>query len=32
MWMRAQGFEHVQSLAGGIDGWSRSIDPKVPRY
>jgi rhodanese-related sulfurtransferase len=32
MWMRAQGFEHVQSLAGGIDGWSRSVDPKLPRY
>ena len=32
MWLRNQGFEHVQSLAGGIDGWSRSIDPTVPRY
>lgn len=32
MWMRAQGFEHVQSLEGGIDGWSRSIDPQVPLY
>jgi rhodanese-related sulfurtransferase len=32
MWMRAQGFEQVQSLAGGIDGWSRSIDPAIPRY
>ncbi len=32
MWLRAQGFEHVQSLAGGIDFWSRSIDPSVPRY
>lgn len=32
MWLRAQGFEHVQSLAGGIDGWSRLIDPAVPRY
>ena len=32
MWLRNQGFEHVQSLAGGIDRWSRSIDPTVPRY
>jgi rhodanese-related sulfurtransferase len=32
MWLRAQGFERAQSLAGGIDGWSRMIDPTVPRY
>ena len=32
MWLREQGFEHVQSLAGGIDRWSRVIDPGVPRY
>jgi rhodanese-related sulfurtransferase len=32
MWLRAQGFERAQSLAGGIDGWSRLIDPNVPRY
>jgi len=32
MWLRAQGFERAQSLAGGIDGWSRVIDPSVPRY
>ena len=32
MWLRAQGFEHVQSLAGGIDGWSQSIDNSTPRY
>ena len=32
MWLREQGFEHVQSLAGGIDRWSRVIDPSVPRY
>jgi rhodanese-related sulfurtransferase len=31
-WMRNQGFEKVQSLSGGIDGWSREIDPTVPRY
>jgi rhodanese-related sulfurtransferase len=32
MWMRDQGFEQVQSLAGGIDRWSRFIDPSIPRY
>jgi rhodanese-related sulfurtransferase len=32
MWMRAQGFEQVQSLADGIDGWSLTVDPGVTRY
>ncbi len=32
MWLRNQGFEHVQSLAGGIDRWSRVIDPQIPLY
>jgi len=32
MWLRAQGFPRVLSLAGGIDAWSRQIDPAVPRY
>jgi len=32
MWLRDQGFDHVQSLAGGIDRGSRFIDPAVPRY
>ena len=32
MWLRNQDFTHVQSLAGGIDEWSRTIDPTVPRY
>jgi rhodanese-related sulfurtransferase len=32
MWLRNQGFDHVQSLAGGIDRWSRAIDPSIPRY
>lgn len=31
-WLRQQGFERVQSLRGGIDRWSREIDPKVPLY
>ena len=32
MWLRGQGFERAQSLAGGIDYWSRAVDPGVPRY
>ncbi len=32
MWLRGQGFERAQSLAGGIDAWSRTVDAKVPRY
>ena len=31
-WLRQQGFERAQSVAGGIDRWSRVIDPKVPTY
>ena len=32
MWLRQQGFTHTQSVAGGIDAWSRLIDPTIPRY
>lgn len=32
MWLRELGFEQVQSLRGGIDGWSADIDPSIPRY
>jgi monothiol glutaredoxin len=28
----AQGFTNVHNLEGGIDAWSREIDPSVPRY
>ena len=31
-WLRQQGFEAAQSVAGGIDAWSCSVDAKVPRY
>jgi rhodanese-related sulfurtransferase len=31
-WLRQQGFEKAQSLRGGIDQWSRAIDPTVPVY
>jgi len=32
VWLRQQGFENVQSMRGGIDAWSRQVDPKVPMY
>jgi rhodanese-related sulfurtransferase len=31
-WLRRQGVENCQSMAGGIDAWSTMIDPSVPRY
>ncbi len=31
-WLRQQGFEKAQSIAGGIDAWSAQIDPTIPRY
>jgi rhodanese-related sulfurtransferase len=31
-WLRQQGYEKVQSMRGGIDGWARTVDPKVPLY
>ncbi|HEX4155304.1 MAG TPA: rhodanese-like domain-containing protein [Acidobacteriaceae bacterium] len=31
-WLRQQGFAHAQSVSGGIDYWSRAIDPTIPRY
>ena len=31
-WLRQQGFDKAQSVSGGIDAWSRQIDPQVPRY
>jgi rhodanese-related sulfurtransferase len=32
VWLRNEGFEQAQSLRGGIDAWSRLVDPAVPRY
>jgi rhodanese-related sulfurtransferase len=31
-WLRQQGFEKAQSMRGGIDGWARTVDPKIPIY
>ena len=30
--LRSAGFRRVWNLAGGIERWSREIDPNVPRY
>lgn len=32
LWLRRNGFSRVSNVAGGIDAWSREIDPAVPRY
>jgi rhodanese-related sulfurtransferase len=31
-WLRQQGVEACQSMAGGIDAWSVFVDPTVARY
>lgn len=31
-WLREQGLEDCRSLAGGIERWSRDVDPEIPRY
>ncbi|MGH7606643.1 MAG: ThiF family adenylyltransferase, partial [Gemmatimonadales bacterium] len=30
--LTAAGFANVRNLAGGIDAWSREVDPGMPRY
>ncbi len=30
--LEARGYRRVSNLTGGIDGWSRHVDPAVPRY
>ncbi len=30
--LNANGYEGAVNLAGGIDAWSESIDPGIPRY
>ena len=31
-WLERVGYSDVYNLAGGIDAWSREVDPRVPRY
>ena len=31
-WLRQQGFNKAQSMAGGIDAWAAEIDASLPRY
>ncbi len=31
-WLRQQGVEACQSITGGIDAWSLTVDSSVPRY
>jgi len=31
-WLRRQGVANCQSMSGGIDYWSLTVDPSVPRY
>lgn len=31
-WLRDRGFANASSLQGGIEAWSRDVDPQVPRY
>lgn len=31
-YLAASGFTRLFNLAGGIDAWSREVDPSVPRY
>jgi rhodanese-related sulfurtransferase len=31
-WLREQGFERTQSLAGGIERWAKLVDPSMAQY
>lgn len=31
-WLRRAGLPGARSMAGGIDAWSREVDPAIPRY
>jgi rhodanese-related sulfurtransferase len=32
MYLIQNGFARVYNLSGGIDAWSRDVDPTVPTY
>ncbi|MCU0986098.1 MAG: rhodanese-like domain-containing protein [Acetobacteraceae bacterium] len=31
-WLRSRGLANAVNLGGGIDAWSREVDPAVPTY
>lgn len=31
-WLQQQGFSNLKNLSGGIEAWSTTADPSVPRY
>lgn len=31
-YLRAQGFDNVANVAGGIEAWATQVDPTLPRY
>lgn len=31
-WLRENGFPDAQNMTGGIEAWSTTVDPDVPRY
>src|SRR5260370_35688175 len=31
-WLRQQGFDKAQSMGGGIEAWSRTVDARGPVY
>ncbi|MBR8837537.1 MAG: rhodanese-related sulfurtransferase [Stigonema ocellatum SAG 48.90 = DSM 106950] len=31
-WLISQGFTNVKNIAGGIDAYSRLVDPSIPQY
>ncbi len=32
MFLEKNGFSRVHNLAGGVDAWAKSVDPKMPVY
>lgn len=31
-WLEWQGYDRLANLQGGIDEWSQTVDPEIPRY
>ena len=32
MFLEKNGYNNIHNLAGGVDGWSKTVDPAVPLY